>query len=157
MEWGSEDWKEARDAQLLAWFGGNRHAFDFMMTLSDITELWDDLVDGDKQLTKGRIDDAFFKALVTLPTNPFFEAHKSYLVPLIIMAINSWQDANTLEHGGRNERALAYTLRQMDLQIVQAIVYITQGYDKMREVSGEIWKMFAAEQDDILTWVGETT
>lgn len=156
--WGSDSWKETRDGVLLAWFGGDRNALDFILALSDVTELWDDLVDQDKDIGRQRIDTAFYTALVSLPCNPFYIKHRVYLTPLIIQAINSWQDANVLEQGDRNERALAYTLRNIDIQLVQAIVFITQGYEKMREVSPEIWKMFAAEQDDVLAWVtGETS
>lgn len=155
--WGSEAWKQNRDERLLEWFGGNRHALEFMLKISDITELWDDLIDGDKELAVDRINRVFYMALVEFPCNPFYTEHRHYLTPLIIQAINSWQDANVLEHGDRNERALAYTLRNIDIQLVQAIVFITQGYDRMRELSPQIWKVFAAEQDDILTWVGETT
>jgi len=156
--WGSENWKEVRDGVILNWFGGDRHALDFMLAISDITELWDDLIDQDKEIDRKQIDTAFYAALVRMPCNPFYIKHREYLTPLIIAAINSWQDANVLEQGDRNERALAYTLRNIDIQLVQAIVFITQGYDKMREVSPEIWKMFAAEQDDVLAWVtGETS
>jgi hypothetical protein len=46
----------------------------------------------------------------------------------------------------------------MDIQIVQAIVFITQGYDRLREVSQDIWTFFGADQDDIDSWLsGDTT
>lgn len=152
--WGSEKWKLQRDAKLREWFNGDDTALAFLLVISDITELWDDLVDQDKEITRQRLDRCMYAAIVELPCNPFYTKHRSYLSPLIIQAINSWQDANVLEQGDRNERALAYTLRNIDIQLVQAIVFITQGYDKMREISPEIWKMFAAEQDDVLEWLG---
>jgi hypothetical protein len=153
--WDSEPWRVKRDHLLLEWFGGNASAVELMHALSQITELWDDLVDQDKTIPVDQINKAFLTALVTLPCNAFYREHTAYLTPLIIQAINSWQDANVLEHGDRNERALAYTLRNIDIQLVQAIVFITQGYEKMRELSPQIWIMFAAEQDDVLAWVGE--
>lgn len=158
MQWGSESWKSVRDAQLMEWFNNDEHAVHFLLSISTITELWDDLIDKDKQLTDAMIHKGFFEALVSLPCNPFYIKHRVYLTPIIIQAINSWQDANVLQTGSRNDRAIAYTLRNMDIQLVQAIVYITQGYDKLREVSPEIWRYFGSEQDDIITWAcGDTT
>lgn len=153
MEWGSPEWMKARDAKLFEWFGGDVDAVELLKSLSIITELWDDLVDGDKPVTRARVDAAFFHALVRLPTNAFYIKHREYLTPLIIQSINAWQDANALEHGDRNQRALAYTLRNIDIQILQAIVYLTRGYAAMREVSLQTWILFAAEQDDALQWI----
>lgn len=143
-----------RKAQLLEWFGGDREALQFLLDISQVTELWDDIIDRDT-ITATQVNAAFWRALVTLPTNPFFQRNMAYLMPLIIQSINSWHDANELAEGTYNERAVAYTIRNMDIQIAQAIVYITQGYDRMREVSPAMWRLFAAEQDDFTVWVGE--
>jgi len=157
MKWDSDEWRKERDDLLLGWFGGDREALSLMHSLSDITELWDDLIDNDKLLTHDDINAAFYTALVVLPNNPFWCKHRLFLTPIVITAINSWQDANRLSTGTRSERALAYTLRNLDIQVVQAIVFITQGYPRLRELSAEIWTYFGANQDDIDTWLGDTT
>lgn len=153
MPWGSETWKNDRDRDLLEWFGGDEQAVHFMLALSDITELWDDLIDQDKEITPARIDSVFYTALFGLACNPFYQRHITYLTPLMVAAINAWKDANTLQRGTPNERAVAYTLRNLDIQIVQAIVLLTQGPEKAREIGPKLWRKFAAEQDDIQTWV----
>ena len=158
MKWGSEEWMTERDELLMRWFNGDREAVAFLMCISRISELWDDLEDKDTVITKAQVDDAMFDALINLPCNPFYNKHRGYLTPLLINAINSWQDANMLATGTRSERALSYTLRNLDIQIIQAIVFITQGYARLREVSPELWRYFGANQDDIDTWLaGETT
>lgn len=156
--WDTPEWRQVRDAKLLEWFGGDYEALHFLNLICQITELWDDLVDQDKEITREDIDKAMMAALIYLPCNPFYTRHSAYLTPLMISSINSWQDANALSDGTRSQRALAYTLRNMDIQIVQAIVFITQGYDRLREVSQDIWSFFGADQDDIDSWLsGETT
>jgi hypothetical protein len=124
-----------------------------MMALSDITELYDDLIDGDKEISHAQIHKAFYTALVTLPTNPFYLEHQGHLSPLIVQAIALWQTSNILQGGSVNDRAVSYTLRNMDLQIVQAVVLLTRGHDVMMAVAPQIWRAFAAEQDDVLEWV----
>lgn len=154
MPWGSETWMIERDARLKEWFGGDEDAVAFMLALSDITELWDDLVDKDKSITLARIDKVFYTALFGLAANPFYTKHITYLTPLMVAAINSWKDANVLQTGTMNERAVAYTLRNRDIQIVQAIVLLTQGPDAAQRLGPELWRRFAAEQDDISIWAG---
>lgn len=158
MQWDSDDWRKERDDKLLEWFAGDHHAVAFMHQISAISELWDDLVDQDKEISLDDVDRAMMAALIYLPCNPFYTKHATYLTPLMISSINNWKDANTLSDGTRSQRALAYTLRNMDIQIIQAIVFITQGYEKLREVSAEIWTYFGADQDDIDSWLsGEST
>lgn len=147
------NWILERNKKLLEWFSGDVDAVEFLLLISDITEVWDDLIDGDKPLTPDQIHTAFLKALFELPTNPFFRKHQSYLMPVMLQAANSWILANTFEKGDNNQRALAYTLRNMDIQVAEAIVYLTGGWRKLREVSAEIWTFFGADQDDILTWL----
>lgn len=149
----SEEWATYRNNRLLQMFSGDREALDFMLTISQITEKWDDMIDKDKPHDEPAINLAFYNALVVLPNNKFYVKHKDYLTPIIIQAINSWLDSNKLEKGTPSERALAYTLRNMDLQLVQAVVFLTGGLAALRLYSTAIWREFAAEQDDILEWI----
>lgn len=155
MRWGSEEWKNVRDVRLRTWLLGDDDALNFLVTISNITEVWDDLIDGDKPVTAGQVNGAFFDALVNLSNNPFYVKYRERLTPIIIQSINSWLDANDLEKGGSNQRALAYTLRNMDIQLLQFIVYLVGGFEHMRSVSREIWDFFGADQDDAITWIME--
>ena len=156
-DWGTPEWKQERDEYLRDWIQ-DPHALQFLMDVSDITELWDDIVDADKVLTVEHVNAVFMRALISLPCNPFYAQHSSFLTPILITSINSWLDANLLKQGSRSERAVAYTTRNMDIQVIQAIIYLTRGQEFLRTVSPQLWKMFAAEQDDFVAWVdGETT
>lgn len=151
----SDEWIAERNRKLLEWFGGNVEAVEFLLLLSEITELWDDLIDRDKPVYDHQINAVFTKALVVLPQHPFYRKHTAYLSPLIMQAINAWMTANTFQKGTKSERALAYTLRNVDIMIAEAIVYLTCGWQRMREVSPELWRYFGAEQDDIDEWLAD--
>lgn len=151
-DWGTDEWKQERDVYLREWIG-DEAAFRLLMDISDITELWDDIVDSDTPLTVERVNQVMLQALVSLPANPFYMQHRGFLTPVIITAINAWLDSNILADGSRSERALAYALRNFDVQVVQAIIYLTRGQAYLRTVSPQLWKLFAAEQDDVLEWI----
>ena len=152
IEHDTNEWREIRNAKLLEWFGGNQSAVDFLVALSSIAELWDDLVDKDKQPSRKEIDAVFWNALVTLPTNEFFNANRSFLMPLVIQSINAWQDSVELENGNTNDRAYALTLRIISLQIAPMIVLLLRGQEAMRETSTEMWRYFTSH-DDAIKWI----
>lgn len=155
MKFDSPEWRKARDAQLLEWFGGDEFAVQFVTDIIQIAEVWDDIVDGDT-LDLRQVDSAMTAAMLRLPLNPFYREHGHYLTPLIIQAINTWKVSNALSNGNRDQRAVAFTLRHMDLQLVQAVVQLTQGQDMAREIGIEIWTQYAARPDDgIDKWLGD--
>jgi hypothetical protein len=153
-KFGTEEWKAIRDRKMLEWFDGDASAVEFMVAISEIAELWDDLVDKDKELTKAEIDSAMFTALVTLPCNQFFNANKQFLMPLILQWINAWQDSVELENGGESDRAYALTLRLFGLQLSSMIVLLKKGYHEARKVSLDIWR-FGTAHDDPIKWIKE--
>ena len=152
MEHDTENWRRLRNIKLLEWFGGNQSAVDFLVALSSIAELWDDLVDKDKQPSRKEIDAVFWNALVTLPTNEFFNANRSFLMPLVIQSINAWQDSVELENGNTNDRAYALTLRIISLQIAPMIVLLLRGKEAMRDLSTDMWRYFTSH-DDAIKWI----
>lgn len=155
MTYDSKEWRAERDEKLLGWFDGNRSALDFIVTLSSIAELWDDLVDGDKLPSRAEIDQIFIGALVVLPTNEFFNQNKSFFMPLIFQAINAWRDSVELEKEGAKGRAYALTLRDTHLLMAPMIVMLLRGEDAARKVSLEMWKYFTANDDPIAWMKGE--
>jgi len=151
----SREWTEERNQKLLEWFKGDRQALEFLLLLSDITETWDDLIDRDRPVSEEEIHGAFMKALLILPMHPFYMKHFSYLFPIMNQAVNSWLDANDLVRRGNNGKRYAFVLRNMDIQIAQAIAYLVGGWEHMRQVSAEMWDYFGVKQDDYEEWVAE--
>ena len=147
MEFNSPEWRQERDAQMLEWCGGNSDAVSFVLDIVQLAEVWDDIVDGD-ELDMEQVEDAMLAGMLRLPLNPFYREHGEYLTPLIIQAINTWKVANVLSQGTREQRAVAYTLRHLDLQILVAVVELTRGRRAALELGPEIWTRYAARPDD---------
>lgn len=148
----SQEWRVVRDRKLLEWFDGDSSAVDFVIAISTLAELWDDLVDGDKSICKQDLSSAFWCAFVTLPTNEFFNKHKAFFMPLIIQSVNAFEDSVELESGDVNDRAYALTLRLLALQICPMIVMLKKGYPEARKVSLDIWKFFT-QHDNPMKWI----
>lgn len=151
----SDEWIAERNRKLLEWFNGDASAVEFLLLISEITETWDDLIDRDCPVSDTQINAAFMKAMLVLPVHPFYMRHRAYLWPLMNQAVNSWLDANELVKQGDDGRRYAFVVRNMDIQIAQAIAYLTGGWDHMRHVSAEMWTYFGVKQDDYDDWVAE--
>lgn len=152
MKHDSNEWRALRNTKLLEWFDGDQSAVEFIIALSSIAELWDDLIDKDKELTPEEINQVFWNALVTLPCNEFFNTHKAFLMPLILQGINAWHDSVELEAGPENDRAYALTLRLLTLQLAPMIVFLKKGFAESRKVSVDMWRYFTAH-DDAMKWI----
>lgn len=154
MTFDSPSWRTLRDAKLLEWFGGNQSAVDFVVAISSIAELWDDLTDRDQEISQEAIDSAMWHMLVTLPSNDFFNQHKSFFMPLIIQSIHAWKDSLELEKGTPDDRAYALTLRILALQITPMVVTILRGPQAARQMSIESWRFFTAH-DNAINWINK--
>ena len=106
----SPEWRVVRDTHLQRWVV-DPAAIQFFWLFSDTCELFDDLIDKDKPIEDEHVIRVLFNVLTVLPFNPFFEAHKQKLVPVIITGINAWLDANKLEKGSENDQVFSYVLR----------------------------------------------
>ena len=114
--------------------------------LFEISQVWDDLVDRDRPVDDETINRAFWRALVEVPSNPFYQRHFTTLQPLVQASIIDWLDANTLQAEGGEKRAAAYVLRDSVGALVIHCARIIGGYDYMREVSAEIRRAVYSEE-----------
>lgn len=143
--WDSEEWRAIRDTQLLEWLQ-NPDAVRFFLDLSHFVEIFDDLVDQDAPVSQKDLAHAVFSALYHIPANPFFNAHRTTLLPIIFNSTNAWLDSNELASGDETEKALAYTLKGLGIDVLLACISITRGVDYLRSVSADIRRAFMAHQ-----------
>jgi hypothetical protein len=109
-------------------------------------ELWDDLIDKDKPVTDSSLNGVFVDLLFWLPQNPFFNAHKAHLLPVIMTCINAWMDSNTLQHADNaRARQAAWWLKQMGVELYGTVALLMGGFDHMREVSLQARHVLAHE------------
>lgn len=143
--WDNADWRVQRDARLFEWLQ-NADAVRFCVDVSQFSEVFDDYVDADVVVQKGDMTKAVFNALYYIPANPFFNANRGTLLPIMFMFVNAWLDSNELAGGTESEKALAYTLKGLGVEVLLACIGITRGTDYLRTVSADIRRAFMAHE-----------
>jgi hypothetical protein len=125
----------------LEWFGGNQDALNVFRMFVDLSHLWDDLVDKDKEATEDDINNAFLICLVYLPANPFYRSIQEQILPMWLTVVSAYQAANKFE---RDKDAhgieIAHGLRYAAGNIVAYMVHICVGPEKAKEFIPDMWK-----------------
>lgn len=143
--WDSPSWRAHRDAKMLEWVQ-DPDAMQFVLNLSHFTEVFDDLVDQDAPVSQKDLAHALFSALYHIPASPFFNAHRATLLPVMFTCVNAWLDSNELATGTKSEKALAYTLKGLGVEVLLACIGITRGIDYLRTVSADVRRVIMAHQ-----------
>ncbi len=139
------DWLELRNKKLMEWLQ-DESAVEFFKILGVSTELFDDLFDKDRELTEMQIFNLITSLWVDLPLNAFWNEHKYFLMPVLLMSINAWLDANKLEDGTETDKAYSYVFRNLTLQAIPMAVYVLHGKERMREVSLDVHRFFTEHE-----------
>lgn len=137
----SEEWRATRNALLREWIR-DEFAVRFVLDWADICEVWDDLIDQDKEIKQEDVNRAFYTAIIELQLNPFLHQHKANLIPLLRTGINAWLDANILEKGEKQDRVFAYVLRDVYMEFVSEVICLTRGWEYLRSVSVDVRRFF---------------
>tara|TARA_R110000868_G_scaffold10713_2_gene52055 strand:- start:72 stop:500 length:429 start_codon:yes stop_codon:yes gene_type:complete len=116
--------------ELLAkWLKGHRDAIALVLMVHDVVEIWDDLIDKDKEVAPEDINRVFRTALIELPRNPFYAENFGALNTIIESAIFDWHTANAFE-ASRTHLETAFGLRCT----IQSVTIICA-----RIVGGPVW------------------
>jgi hypothetical protein len=125
---------------------GHADAIEFCITLVEVLHIWDDLIDKDKPVSPEKINQAFWKALVELPRNPFYAAHAHDLIPCLMTAIQNWHAANLMEATeSEADKGIAFILRSSYADIVIQAAYLIGGCAWARVVTPKIRREFHRE------------
>lgn len=127
---------------------GNGEAVDFCQRLFRVSQVLDDLVDGDREVTAGDVKLVFWDALVEIPANGFYQRHFSYLHPLVAAAFMDWEDATDLEKMDEHGRNLAFVWRDSISSLVAHCALLIGGRAWQRRVSVTIRRFFLDETLD---------
>lgn len=140
-EFDTVDWQQLRNSKLAEWVV-DPAAIQFILDFGDTCELFDDIIDKDKEIKDAHVVRVLFAVLTEMPLNPFFDRYKHQLIPIIITGINAWLDANDLEQGSDNDLVFAYVLRDWYMEFVSYVIYLVRGRDYMRAVSLDVRHFF---------------
>ncbi|WP_420588246.1 hypothetical protein [Bacterioplanoides sp.] len=126
-----------KERQLIRyWLKENQSAIDLVNAYSAVSQIWDDLHDGDKAVTKSRVNQMMTLALIDIPTSPFFREHYLELMPVVQHCLMTWLDANTLEAvGDDRDLQVSYIIRSVTTDLIIHVAGI---------VGGPVWRRQAA-------------
>ena len=143
------------DADFLRYaFRDNQAAIDFVRLIHDIAHLWDDLIDGDKDVSPAQINRAFFDALVGIPSNPFFRSCSDALLPVMAASCFNYQIANELQTTGDGESlAIAHVLRYSVADVLVHVAFLLGGHEWVTQVGPEIRRR--AQRDTFENFLNE--
>lgn len=119
-------------------FKGDEQATSLLMALSQMTQIYDDLIDRDKPVSSDDIHRMMRICLVDVPRNPFYVAWRAELQPMIEQMVIDWRTANELEGGTDAERLVAYVLRDTLCAVVVRAAHIIGGWQWALEVSTRV-------------------
>ncbi len=117
---------------------GDKDAVAFLMAFVEYCHMLDDIVDKDKPVTDLRLVRESLALIDELMLNPWVQANRVALWPVIVVGFNAWIDANAWE-------ASADPQKQRDADVVKGVyhevVWLTArlcgGFDHMRFVCAE--------------------
>jgi len=119
---------------------GNQEAAAFCTMIFEASQVWDDMIDGDKPVDKEQINSVFWNLLVALPGNSFYRQNTDSITPIIMQSITDWHVANALASGDNHERSIAFVLRDSVSALLIHCATLIGGYTWGRQVAVEIRK-----------------
>lgn len=133
----------------LEWFNGNQDALNMYRMFVDLSHLWDDLLDKDKEASEADINNAFLICLVYLPNNPFYQLIQREIMPMWLTVVSAYMTANKFEKD-KDEHGIeiAHNLRYAAGHIVSYAVLVCNGQEKAQEILPEVWKHIVFERFD---------
>ena len=124
--------------------GNDMDAFEYLATIFFATRVIDDVVDNDKEIKHETYFTAMEALFVNLHMNKFFRDNYDMLVSQHITIWNTWLAANKYEIEGEDiDKVHARVWRLYIDELLPLVAYLTQGYDKMKELDNDI-RVFTA-------------
>lgn len=119
-----------------------------------LTDLWDCIQAFDDWYDNEQIEGidkevAVYKALVLLPSNPFYLEYAHYLAPILSNAILKWSAANKKESKHKAD-AKAYMWRASYYDVILEVVRIIHGPRKALEISDYVADMYGEKYEEYL-------
>ena len=115
-------------------------AIQWLLDLWRVTQMLDDVVDNDP-IDREELNSTIFLALVGLPANPFFQAHRINLLPVLATSILKWQASNFVEQNGIADEK-SFVWRSAYYDVVLMVVMLCHGVEKATNAAPYVMKMY---------------
>lgn len=123
-------------------------ASEWLVDLWRTIQLFDDIADGDYDDRK-QLDAAVWASLVKMPSNPFYQAHQTWLIPACATAILKWLASDKAEvEGNADERSFVWRAGYYDVVCLCAALVHGPSSDKSQlalGLYGETFKEYMSE------------
>lgn len=134
--------------KLKHFFQGNQEAVDLALMLVHILDVWDDLVDKDREPSEEEINRMMWFCISGLPRNRFYRQFQDELTPIFEVGVFNWIAADELKRrGGQKELEVANVIRHSVSDLFVHIARLIGGFQWAATVTPEI-KLLA--QNDTL-------
>jgi len=108
----------------------------------------DDIFDADHPVSREELLEVFEYLLIKIPTNPFFTEYRETLLSQHVSMYNAWIAANEWDKGDETDKIYAHVWRDTHHELVPIVALLTQGHEKMKEISDLIRKTFKKKLGD---------
>jgi hypothetical protein len=132
--------------RLLPDLGLPRDAVDWLVMLYDMTQVFDDVADGDAP-ARFELDKCIWNALVAQYCNPFFQAHHANLLPGVATMILKWQASDKAEREGK-PCAMSYAWRAGFYDVVLLVCQLCLGVVRATELSATVMRLYGERFED---------
>ena len=122
--------------------GGNREAHLYLNIICRSARLIDNLFDDLNSWQDEDTYDLSHLLLVELPDNPFFMANRHSLLPLHLVSLNAWKDANSWETAEGVRRTYALVIRDTITELGLMVAHLVGGRDYLESVSLKVRELF---------------
>lgn len=120
-------------------FKGNQAAVDYVLAISRVVDVWDNLIDKDVPVSDEQINSAFFALMVEIPSNEFFLACREKLLPLHVTGIANWLIANRMEKSDEiRSLEIAHVIRYSIADVAVMAAVLCGGYQWAEEIGPEL-------------------
>lgn len=123
-------WELATKETLLELMSGNKEAFQLMVDLSRLGNIYDDLIDRDKPVSEKDIHSLMAKVLLEIPENRFYREHQTEILAVMATGLINYHAANQIEAlGNLEELRVSHCLRYSVIDVGLLCMKITGGYE----------------------------
>lgn len=125
----SPHWELASDDALNYFFSDNKDAVNLMKYLCKFANVYDDLIDKDKDIADDEIHLMFSNLLLDIPNNQFFKENLDAVVAVITTGLLNYHAANQIEKiGNLEELRISHSLRYSMIDVGLLCMKICSGY-----------------------------
>lgn len=113
---------------------------NWLMDLWEVTQTFDDLVDGDP-VDREALDRLIWTSLIEIPCNPWFVHNRGIILPVLMTAIMKWQASDRAERdNSADERSFVWRAAYYD--VVMAAVMLVHGAEQATKIAHHVMHLY---------------